>query len=53
MKKAELWGMLFILGALGFSWPFIEIFNRSLAVYLFVFWFIFIILEAVVSFRAP
>ena len=52
MKKAELWAMVFIIGILGFSWPFIEIFNRALVAYLFVFWFIFVVLVAFVGFRA-
>ncbi|MGD0283348.1 MAG: hypothetical protein ABSB95_13415 [Dissulfurispiraceae bacterium] len=53
MKKAEVWVMLFIVGVLGFNWPFIEMFNRTLAAYLFVFWFVFIMLAALAGFRAP
>ncbi|MGO9013721.1 MAG: hypothetical protein ACLQF0_01960 [Dissulfurispiraceae bacterium] len=52
MKKAELWIMLFIVGILGFNWPFIEIFSRGVAAYLFLFWLVFIILGAVTGFRA-
>ncbi len=53
MKKAEVWVMLFIVGVLGFNWPFIEMFNRALPAYLFVFWFVFIMLAAFAGFRAP
>jgi len=52
LKKAELWIMLFIVGILGFNWPFIEIFKTGVAVYLFLFWLVFIVLEAVIGFRA-
>ncbi|MBF0559583.1 MAG: hypothetical protein HQL08_12485 [Nitrospirae bacterium] len=52
MKKAELWVMLFILGALGFNWPFVEIFSKGLAAYMFAFWFVFILMTAVASFRS-
>jgi hypothetical protein len=52
VKRAELWVVLFIIGVLGFNWPVIEIFNRGVAAYLFVFWFVFIILAAVASFRS-
>lgn len=43
--------MLFIVGILGFNWPFIEIFSRGVAAYLFLFWLVFIILGAFVGFR--
>ncbi len=43
--------MLFIIGILGFNWPFIEIFSRGVAAYLFVFWLVFIIMGAVTGFR--
>ncbi len=52
MKKAELWVMLFIVGILGFNWPFIEICSRGVAAYLFLFWLVFSILGAVTGFRA-
>ena|GEM_PF-2630586 len=44
--------MLFIVGILGFNWPFIGIFNRGVAAYLFLFWLVFIILGAVTGFHA-
>ncbi|HXW68924.1 MAG TPA: hypothetical protein VEJ88_04895 [Dissulfurispiraceae bacterium] len=52
MKKAELWVMLFIVGILGFNWPFLEIVHRGVAAYLFLFWLVFIILGALTGFRA-
>lgn len=52
MKKAELWVMLFIFGALGFNWPLVEIFSKGMAAYLFVFWFGFILMAAVAGFRS-
>lgn len=52
MKKAELGLLVFILGALGFNWPFVEIFGRGLAAYLFVFWFVLILMTAFAGFRS-
>jgi len=40
--RRDIWIFLFFLGSILFGWPFIRIFNRSLAYYLFGAWFIFI-----------
>ncbi len=43
MKLPEVWIFLFCVGALSLNWPFIELFDLSLPVYLFVVWGVFII----------
>lgn len=41
---------IFLLGLLIFNWPFMKIFNFSLPIYLFVFWFLFIAVIMIYSF---
>jgi hypothetical protein len=38
---------LFILGLLGLSWPFIDVFRHSVAPYVFSFWSVLILLALV------
>jgi len=40
--KRDIWVVLFSLGVLLFSWPFLSIFHNSLTYYLFIIWFVFI-----------
>jgi hypothetical protein len=40
--KRDIWVVLFSLGILLFSGPFLSIFRDSLAYYLFIIWFVFI-----------
>ena len=46
MNSKELWAFLFLVGALLFNWPFLNIFNMSLPYYLFGLWGVFIALVA-------
>jgi hypothetical protein len=47
--KRDIWILLFIIGALFFSWPIMSIFKNSLATALFVIWFIFIVLIFIIA----
>ena len=49
MKNKELWIFIFLVGLLGFSWPVLEIVHKEVAVYLFLFWAIFIGISAVIA----
>ena len=40
--KRDIWVVLFSLGVLLFSWPFLFIFRDSLTYYLFIIWLVFI-----------
>lgn len=40
--RRDIWIFLFFLGSILFGWPFLKIFQRSLAYYLFIIWFAFI-----------
>jgi drug/metabolite transporter (DMT)-like permease len=40
--KRDIWVVLFSLGILLFSWPFLFIFRDSLTYYLFIIWLVFI-----------
>jgi len=44
MGNKELWFFLFFVGTLLFNWPFLDIFNLSLPLYLFGLWGLLIIL---------
>jgi hypothetical protein len=41
---------IFILGLLTFNWPLMKIFEFSLPIYLFAFWFLFIAVIMIYSF---
>ena len=47
MNSKELWPFLFLVGALLFNWPFLDIFSVSLPYYLFGVWGIFILIVGV------
>jgi hypothetical protein len=47
--QRDVWIFLLVIGVLFFSWPILSIFKDSLAIYLFVIWFVFIALIFVVS----
>lgn len=49
MRNGEVWIFIFLLGLLGFNWPMIEVFYAEVALYLFVFWLLFIALTAIVA----
>ena len=51
MMKNEIWLLISLLGLLIFNWPFLAIFKKDVASYLFIGWGIFIILAAIVSLR--
>jgi hypothetical protein len=38
MQRREIWGFLFIFGAVVLNWPFLGIFDRVLPAYLFSAW---------------
>jgi len=46
LRNPEIWLFIFVLGLLGLNWPFLEIFHISVAKYLIVFWFFYIVLVA-------
>lgn len=48
MNNKELWPFIFLIGALLFNWPFLEIFSLSLPYYLFGIWGIFIIVTGII-----
>jgi hypothetical protein len=44
VRNNEVWPFLFLVGALLFNWPFLEIFGGGLQFYLFAAWGLFILL---------
>lgn len=50
--KRDILVFLFLLGILFFNWPFLAIFEQSLAAYLFGIWFLYICLMFLASFRS-
>lgn len=53
MDNRELWPFLFIFGTLLLNWPFLDIFNLSLPIYLFGVWALFIAGVAFFVSRGP
>ncbi|MBI5848418.1 MAG: hypothetical protein HZB31_10820 [Nitrospirae bacterium] len=49
MKNKEFWVFLFILGALLFNWPFLDIFSLVLPYYFFGVWSLFILVVCIVA----
>jgi hypothetical protein len=47
MGKRELWFFIFLIGALLFNWPLLDIFSLSLEYYLFGVWGAFIVLVGI------
>lgn len=51
MGNKDVWAYLFALGAVGFSWPFLGIFDTALPYYLFGIWAALIFVVALVASR--
>lgn len=49
MTNGALWIAIFALGLLGFNWPILSIPHDSLALYLHVFWLLFVLIVAIAS----
>ena len=47
--RRDVWIFLLALGILFFTWPIMSIFKDSLASYLFIIWFVFILLILITS----
>lgn len=52
MERYEIWIFIFMLGLLGFNWPFLEIFYSETFRYLFSFWLIFIAIIAFAAYKS-